>query len=422
MFRFAPYSNENMHIGSLRVALYNYIISKQKNEDLIIRIENLNDNENKDNFEKEILETLSLFSIDYTRVVSQSESLKYHQKMVMQLLTNKKAFVCFCSSDKINELKEEAKKEGRPYSYDGFCETLSDETVLNTNAPFCIRIKKPDNTIIFKDLLNGEITLEPKDADSVVILEQDKMPTYNYACAVDDMILDISTVIRDKSHLLNTYKQINIRSKLSYDKEIDYIHLPSITNSDITVKSLIDDGFLPSAIANYLILLGNETPNEIFTLEEAIKWLNIESISKDEVEFDIDKLKSINKSHLEMLDDMRLSKILGFADTDIGKLAKIFLKESNTIKELKNNIEDIFSQKSTLISYEKEFVEIKVCLNDAPYFENFDELIKYIKDKTNLEGESLLKPLTYLLTKKDDQIDISQIYPLIKNYLREIVK
>jgi glutamyl-tRNA synthetase len=411
-----------MHIGSLRVALYNYIISKQKNEDLIIRIENLNDNENKDNFEKEILETLSLFSIDYTRVVSQSESLKYHQKMVMQLLTNKKAFVCFCSSDKINELKEEAKKEGRPYSYDGFCETLSDETVLNTNAPFCIRIKKPDNTIIFKDLLNGEITLEPKDADSVVILEQDKMPTYNYACAVDDMILDISTVIRDKSHLLNTYKQINIRSKLSYDKEIDYIHLPSITNSDITVKSLIDDGFLPSAIANYLILLGNETPNEIFTLEEAIKWLNIESISKDEVEFDIDKLKSINKSHLEMLDDMRLSKILGFADTDIGKLAKIFLKESNTIKELKNNIEDIFSQKSTLISYEKEFVEIKVCLNDAPYFENFDELIKYIKDKTNLEGESLLKPLTYLLTKKDDQIDISQIYPLIKNYLREIVK
>ena len=125
---------------------------------------------------------------------------------------------------------------------------------------------------------------------------------------------------------------------------------------DITsVKWLIDEGFLPSAIANYLVLIGNKTPNEIFTLEEAISWFKIENISKDSAVFDIDKLKFINKKHLETIDDMRLSKILGFADTDIGKLGKIFLEEASTIKEIKEKIDLIFASKTSYEGLEEEF-------------------------------------------------------------------
>lgn len=426
MLRFAPSPTGDMNIENLRIAIFNYIISKQLNEDLIVRIEDIDKEKNIEGKDKEILEILNLFSIEYKSVFHQSDSLKYHQKMALQLMTQKKAFACFCSDSKLDDLKEESIKNGKTFTYDGFCETLSDETVLNTNAPFTVRIKKPEHNIKFTDLLKGDFDYTPSDVDSFIILNQDKTPTYNYACAVDDMIMDISVVIRDENHVSNTPKQIHIRESLGYTKEIKYVHLPIISNTQTddstSVKYLIEEGFLPSAIANYLVLIGNQTPVEIFTLEEAISWFKIENISKDSVKFDIEKLRVINKKHLEIIDDMRLSKILGFADSDIGKLAKIFLEEVNTIKEIKEKITLIFAPKTSLTGLDEEFTKVKECLQKAPFFNDFEELEKYISNQTNLKGENLTKPLRYVLTGANNGVNISDIYPLIKNYLGEIVK
>ena len=428
MLRFAPSPTGDMNIGNLRVAIFNYIMSKQLNEDLIIRIEDTDVEKNIEGKDKEILEILNLFSIEYKSVMHQSDSLKYHQKMALQLMTQKKAYACFCSDSKLDELKEESIKDGKPFKYDGFCETLSDETVLNTNAPFTVRIKKPEHNIKFTDLLKGDFDYAPFDVDSFIILRQDKTPTYNYACAVDDMIMDISLVIREEAHLSDTPKQIHIRESLGYTKEIKYVHLPIILNpltgenDTSSVKWLIDEGFLPSAIANYLVLMGNNTPTEIFTLEEAISWFKIENVSKDSAKFDIDKLRFINKKHLETIDDMRLSKILGFADTDIGKLGKVFLEETTTIKEIKERVVKIFAQKDSYEGLHEEFLKVKECLQKAPFFNDFEELKKYISKQTNLEDDNLLKPLRYILTAADNGPNISDIYPLIKNYLGEIVK
>lgn len=428
MLRFAPSPTGDMNIGNLRVAIFNYIMSKQLNEDLIIRIEDIDVEKNIEGKDKEILEILNLFSIEYKSVMHQSDSLKYHQKMALQLMTQKKAYACFCSDSKLDELKEESIKDGKTFVYDGFCETLSDETVLNTNAPFTVRIKKPEHNIKFRDLLKGDFDYAPFDVDSFIILRQDKTPTYNYACAVDDMIMDISLVIREEAHVSDTPKQIHIRESLGYTKEIKYVHLPIILNpltgenDTSSVKWLIDEGFLPSAIANYLVLMGNNTPTEIFTLEEAISWFKIENVSKDSAKFDIDKLRFINKKHLETIDDMRLSKILGFADTDIGKLGKVFLEETTTIKEIKERVVKIFAQKDSYEGLHEEFLKVKECLQKAPFFNDFEELKKYISKQTNLEDDNLLKPLRYILTAADNGPNISDIYPLIKNYLGEIVK
>jgi glutamyl-tRNA synthetase len=428
LLRFAPSPTGDMNIGNLRVAIFNYIMSKQLNEDLIIRIEDTDVEKNIEGKDKEILEILNLFSIEYKSVMHQSDSLKYHQKMALQLMTQKKAYACFCSDSKLDELKEESIKDGKPFKYDGFCETLSDETVLNTNAPFTVRIKKPEHNIKFTDLLKGDFDYAPFDVDSFIILRQDKTPAYNYACAVDDMIMDISLVIREEAHVSDTPKQIHIRESLGYTKEIKYVHLPIILNpltgenDTSSVKWLIDEGFLPSAIANYLVLMGNNTPTEIFTLEEAISWFKIENVSKDSAKFDIDKLRFINKKHLETIDDMRLSKILGFADTDIGKLGKVFLDETTTIKEIKERVVKIFAQKDSYEGLHEEFLKVKECLQKAPFFNDFEELKKYISKQTNLEDDNLLKPLRYILTAADNGPNISDIYPLIKNYLGEIVK
>ena len=414
MLRFAPSQTEDLSINSLRIAIFNYILSKQLNEDLVVRI---NDTDRKNNIEgkdKEILELLNLFSIEFKNALHQSDSLKYHQKLAMQLMTQKKAFSCFCSDEKLNELKEKAKAEGKKSEYDGFCQTLSDETVLNTNAPFTVRIKKPEENIF---------GFTADEIDSFIILNHDKTPTYNYACAIDDMLMNISTVIRAEKNILDTPKQIHIRNQFGYNNNINYIHISSFLDEDnITVKKLIEDGYLPSAIANYLVLVGNSTPNEIFTLEEAISWFDIEKLSKESLKFDIEKLKEINKKHIEMLDEMRLSKILGFADDDIGKLGKLFLEEATTINEIKERIAPIFTAKTSCEGFEEEFKTLKETLKNAPYFENYEDLVKYIKEKIGLENEKISKPLRYILTGRENGVDICKIYSFIKNYLGEIVR
>ena len=422
MLRFAQNTTEDMSLASLRVALFNYIVSKQLNEDLLVSIEDLDKEKNIEGKEKEILELLALFSIEHKSVIYQSENLKYHQKMTMQLMSQKKAYACFCSDEKLQELKLKAEKKGKVYSYDGFCETLSDETVLNCNAPFTVRIKKPEETIKFTDLLKGELSFKPFEVDSFVILNHDKTATYNYACAIEDILYDISRVIRDEKYISDTPKQIYVRNQLNYNKDIEYTHISSIDDSNIKIKDLIDEGYLPSAIANYLVLLGNKTPKEIFTMEEAISWFDIKNISNSSEKFDLEKLNLINKKHLEEIDEMRFSKILGFADTDIGKLGKLYLEECSTIKEIKSKINAIFSSKSSSNDFKDEINKIIECLKNAPFLKDFKELEKYIIDNTNLNEEKLSKSLRYALTGSFEGPDLSEIYSLIKNYTKEIVK
>jgi glutamyl-tRNA synthetase len=411
-----------MNINNLRIAIFNFLVSKQLNEDLLIRIDGTSTQNDMEEKDKETLASLSLFSIDYKNMVYQNENLKYHQKMAMQLMSQKKAFACFCSDEKLQELKEEAKKAGKPYSYDGFCSTLSDETVLNCNAPFTVRIQRPEDNIEFTDLIKGDFKYNSSQVNDTIILKHDKSPTYNFACAVDDMLYNISTVIREEEHLSDTAKQVHIRQSLGYDKVIQYIHLPKVTNASIFVKDLIDEGFLPSAIANYLVLLGNNTPKEIFTLEEALEWFDIKKVSAVEVSFDLNKLRMLNGKHLEIMDELRLSKILGFADADIGKLGKLFLEEACTIKEIQSKLDLIFAQKDLCEGFEEETKMIMMCLKKAPFMNDFDALTQYIVQETNLKAESLFKPLQYVLTGRKSGPSLTDIYPLIKNYLGEIVK
>ena len=143
-------------------------------------------------------------------------------------------------------------------------------------------------------------------------------------------------------------KQDLVRSSLAYEKKIECFHLPIILNDmdekmsmsedASNVKWLLEEGFLPEAIANYLILIGNKTPKEIFTMSEAIEWLDLNSILKSPARFDITMLRHINHEHLNNLDDKELSRYVGFADEEIGKLAKVYLEEVSTTKELKSKI------------------------------------------------------------------------------------
>ena len=432
MLRFAPSPTGDMHIGNLRVALFNYIYSQKSKEGLTIRIEDTDKARNIEGKDKEILDILNLFGIKYESVTYQSENIKRHQTFALQLLHTKRAFNCFCDEETLEAKRAAAKAAKKAYRYDGACEALPAEETIDNPKPFSVRLKKPMAAIEFVDKIKGSKHFEPEDIDSFIILRQDKHPTYNFACAVDDMLSDISLVIRGEDHLSNTPKQIAVRLALGYDKEIEYAHLPIILNETgkkmskrddaSSVKWLLEEGFIPQAIINYLCLLGNKTPKEIFTLEEAIEWFDLAKLSKSAAKFDLSKLRFINREHLKMMDDTELSRYVGFADADIGKAAKIYLEEVSTTKELKEKISAIFAPKPRSGEYASTIETFSELLKSAPHFETFKEVQEFLTTQSGIKGKNFFKSIRILLTGAEHGPDLSELYPYIKNYLQEIIK
>ncbi len=432
MLRFAPSPTGDMHIGNLRVALFNSLLSRQRNEPLIVRIEDTDTERNIEGKDKEILQILDLFGIEYRDVIYQSSHLKFHRAMAIQLLQEKKAFNCFCTPEELERKRELAKAQHKPYRYDDTCTHLPPEQTIDNENPFTIRLKRPENPVVVDDIIKGRAVFAPEDIDSFIIMRAEKYPTYNFACAVDDMLSDISLVIRGEDHFSNTPKQIAVREALGYDKKIDYAHLPIILNeagkkmskrdNASSVKWMLEEGFLPEAIANYLVLIGNKAPKEIFTMDEAVTWFDLKNISKAPAKFDIEKLRFINREHLGLLDDRALSTYVGFADDDIGRLARLYLEEASTTKELKAKVSAVFAEKTIPDEYRESAESIKTVIRSAPFFETFDAFKKHIVGTTGIKGKQLFKSLRLLLTGAEHGPDLDAVYDAVKNYLGEIVK
>ena len=430
MVRFAPSPTGDMHIGNLRVAIFNYIVSKQKNEKYLVRIEDTDTERNIEGKDQAILAILDAFKIKYDQVVYQSSNFKTHWKFATDLLMKKKAFSCFCREEDIEKERELAKQEKRPYRYNGKCDELSDIEVLEReDLPFVVRLKKPENNIKFKDLIKGEFEFKPFDVDSFVILRQNKIPTYNFACAIDDMLYDISLVIRGEDHLSNTPKQIAIQKAIGYEKEIEYAHLPIILNIEgkkmskrdeaSSVSWLLEEGFLPEAIANYLILLGNKTPKEIFTLDEAIEFFKLERLSKAPAKFDIDKLRFINKEHMKLTDD--LASLLQIHKS-LNDLAKVYIEDASTLKELKQKIDEVLAKREINEEWQTEIDMIKKEILDNELEDDYNEFKNRVSKNTGLKGKKLFMPLRLVLTNQTHGPNVSDIYPAIKNIIKDLIR
>ncbi len=423
MLRFAQSPTGDMNISNLRVAIFNYIVSVQRKEDLIIRIEDMDKDSNIDGKDKEILDILNLFGIEYSQIIYQSEQTRFHSAMALQLIHDKKAFSCFCSDDWLDKKRQEAKDDKKEYFYDDACRNLPAELVIDNTAPFTIRIAKSSNEITIKDAIKGDVTFKTDVLDSFIIMRQDKTSMQNFSSAIDDMLNNISIVIRNEKNFNSSPQQEHIRKSLNYDKSIEYAHLPMILNADeISVKFLLEEGFLPEAIINYLILIGNKTPKEIFSMQEAKEWFSLDTISNSPTPFDMDRLRYINTQHLNNLDSKELSRYLGFADDSIGELAKVYLTDVSTTKELREKIEPIFATKNIPAEFSEEVEKLIVVIKNAPYFDEYTKFEKYVMQESNIEEKNFLKLLRLVLTGAENGPDISEIYKHIKNYIGEIVK
>lgn len=431
MYRFAPSPTGDMHIGNLRAAIFNYICSLKDKSGFILRIEDTDTARNIEGKEEEIEEILHKFGIKWQTLYYQSKNLKFHREFAHKLLMDKKAFCCFCSSEILAQKKELAKQNGEAYRYDGTCERLSDEQVLECEKPFVIRMKKPASTMKFKDAIKGEISFEPENIDSFVIMREDKTPTYNFACAIDDMLEGVTFVIRGEDHVSNTPKQEWIRECVGFSEKIQYAHLPIILDnegkkmskrdSSSSVKWLLECGYMPEAIANYLILLGNKTPCEIFTIEEAAQWFDITKISKNPAKFDITKLAQINREHIKRASDERLAQLFSL-EISRANLIRFYTQESSLIPEISAKISAIFSPKN--ISEEwRENAEIlrNLILNESEIPAEFNEFKSNLMKKSALKGKAFFMPLRLLLTNSEHGPELSELFPLIRDEIRAVV-
>ena len=325
MLRFAPSPTGDMHIGNLRAAIFNYIIAKQTNQPFLIRIEDTDIARNIEGKDKEILSLLNLFGLLWDKLVYQSHNFSHHQKIAEYLIAKDKAFYCYCTKEFLDQKREEAKAQKRAFRYD---ESWA-EIHKDSNPKPVVRLRGAREEIGFVDEIKGEISFNPNEIDSFVILKDDGIPTYNFACAIDDMLYDISFIVRGEDHVSNTPRQILVRKYLDYTKDIGYAHLPIILGESGSKMSKRDNA---SSVA--------------------IEWFDIKNIAKSPVKFDIKKLRFINREHLKMLNESELALLLSTKDPSIGGLAKLYLQEASTLNEIRDKIDSIFSPKDIYALYE----------------------------------------------------------------------
>ncbi|WP_334085798.1 glutamate--tRNA ligase [Helicobacter typhlonius] len=437
MLRFAPSPTGDMHIGNLRAAIFNYIIAKQSRQKFLIRIEDTDIARNIEGKDKEILNILNLFGLLWDNLVYQSDNFDKHRQLAQYLIDKGLAFYCYCSKEFLESKRLEAKEQKRPFRYDMQWAELE----KHTNPKPVVRLKGAESAISFIDAIKGEVRFEANEIDSFVILKDDGIPTYNFACAVDDMLYDISFIVRGEDHVSNTPRQILIHRALGYDKVLGYAHLPIILgesgskmskrDSASSVAWLLEEGFLPQAIVNYLVSMGNHAPSEVFKLQDTYEWFDIKHIAKSPVKFDIKRLRFLNREHFKTLNEQEFALLLDSKDPSVGALAKLHLQEASTLNEIRAKIGCIFAPKNIMQkendeSYEQECRMLYAFLREmieshSEDLKDYESMKNALLQKSNLKGKRFFKPLRILLTGTTHGLELSELYPYLRFFLRDIV-
>ena len=289
--RFAPSPTGYLHIGSLRTALYCYLWAKNQNGSYIIRIEDTDQKRYVEGSVENLITSLETCHIihDEGPIIEdgmiqeigdygpyfQSDRLDIYKKYIDILLEKGFAYYCFCTKERLDELREEQKEQGLTPKYDSKCANLSKEEVkeyLAENVPYVIRMKLPKNTeVAFDDLVYGHISINTDDIDEQVLIKADGFPTYHFAVVVDDHEMEISHVIRGEEWLVSTPKHLLLYQAFGWDPP-QFAHLPTVLNKNkkklskrdgsAAVEDFLKLGYLPEALINYITLLGWSDPEK----------------------------------------------------------------------------------------------------------------------------------------------------------------
>lgn len=250
----------------------------------------------------------------------QTQRFDRYEEIIQQLLSQGDAYYCFCSKDRLNEVRETQRANGLKPRYDGCCRNL--ERTPNDGEDSVVRFKNPDQgSVVFEDIVRGRVEISNQEMDDLIIARTDGTPTYNLTVVVDDIDMKISHVIRGEDHINNTPRQINIFHALNAELPI-FAHVPLILGEDghrlskrhgaISVLEYRDMGILPEALLNYLVRLGwSHGDQEIFSIDDMIELFKLEDINKSPAAFNMEKLLWINQHYMTEAASTRLVAEVG---------------------------------------------------------------------------------------------------------------
>jgi glutamyl-tRNA synthetase len=319
--RFAPSPTGYLHIGGARTALFNWLYSRHTGGTMLLRIEDTDRERSTDAATAAILDGLTWLGLHWEgEPVSQFERAPRHREVAEELVRMGKAYYCYASPEELNEMREKARAEGRPPRYDGRWRDR-DPSEVPAGVKGAIRIKAPtEGETIVRDRVQGDVRFPNKDLDDFIILRSDGNPTYMHAVVVDDHDMGVTHIIRGDDHLTNAARQQIIYDAMGWDIPV-MAHIPLIHGADgaklskrhgaLGVEAYRSMGYLPAALRNYLVRLGwSHGDDEVMSLDDMIRWFEIDDVNKGAARFDFQKLEALNGIHMRRMDDAELADTL----------------------------------------------------------------------------------------------------------------
>ena len=317
--RFAPSPTGTLHVGGARTALFNWLYARSQGGVFILRIEDTDQERSSEESHQQILRAMRWLGLDWDEGPErdggfgpyvQSQRRRFYDEFAQRLSNEGHLYQCFCTSGELEERRASTSGVG----YDGRCRDLSaTERIAFERAGHSavLRVRMPDTGVIkWTDLVLGDTEFDCAVLDDWVAIKSDGFPTYNFACVVDDILMQISHVLRGNDHVSNTPRQIQLFRALDL-KPPKFGHMPMILGPDgkrlskrhgaASVEDFRDEHYLPEAFLNYLALLGWSpgSDQELFTLEELVRKFTLRRLNKAAAIFDPEKFRHINAEHLK---------------------------------------------------------------------------------------------------------------------------
>lgn len=325
--RFAPSPTGYLHIGGARTALFSWLYARRHGGTFILRIEDTDLERSTQESVDAILQGMTWLGLEYDQgPFYQTHRFDRYREVIQQLLDSGHAYHCYCSKEELEQIRETQLANKEKPRYNGCCR---EHAMVREGVQPVVRFKNPlDGQVVINDLVKGQIVIENKELDDLIIARSDGSPTYNLTVVVDDMDMQITHVIRGDDHVNNTPRQINILKALDASLP-HYAHVPMILGSDgarlskrhgaVSVMQYRDEGFLPEALLNYLVRLGwSHGDQEIFSLNEMVALFDLEKVNVSASTFNPDKLLWLNHQYIMNSDAEAVARQLSWHIGQLG--------------------------------------------------------------------------------------------------------
>ena len=409
--RIAPSPSGNLHIGTARTALFNYLFAKKNNGKYILRIEDTDLDRSSQAYIDNIYDSLKALGLNWDEgpdvggpygPYQQSDRFDIYPKYAQKLVEMGYAYECFCTQEELDAEKEESIKNKRPHKYSGKCRNLSEEEKEKLRAEGrkpSIRFHVPEGETSYDDMVKGHLHFDNSLIGDFVIMKSNGTPTYNFAVVIDDMEMKISHIIRGEDHISNTAKQIMIYNALGAEVP-KFGHLGMILAPDrsklskrhgaTAVSEFVEKGYLTEALVNFVALLGwsPSDGHEIKTLDEIAADFRIAEVSSSNSIFEYDKLNWMNGQYIKKMDLAKLTE-------RVKPYLSCYDLSEYTEKQLQRIVE-VTREPITILSE---------LTNDTKYFFGKDVEIEPDVQEKILNGEVAKKVLPYVIENELDKWD-----------------